>query len=370
MKTVAIVLNTSWNIFNFRLNLMRAFKEQGFQVIAIAPRDEYSERLLELGFDEYHEIKMSNAGMNPMEDLRTLWDFIRLYRKVKPDIICHYTIKPNIYGTLAASINNIPSINNVAGLGTLFLVDNMMTKLAKLLYKIALSRSHVVLFQNQDDCDLFIEGGLVKKEKVDLIPGSGVDLVRFSPRDKPYENDTLKFLLIGRMLWDKGVGEFVSAARLLKAKYPQVVFQLLGAVDADNRSAITKSEVQQWVEEGIVEYLGNTDNVGDYISMAGCVVLPSYREGVPRTLLESAAMAKPLVTTDTVGCKDVVDDGVNGFLCELKSSEDLALKIEKIILMSNQNRITMGENGRRKIETEFDENIVLSKYLEIVGSIQ
>jgi glycosyltransferase involved in cell wall biosynthesis len=371
LKSIAIVYNSSWYIFNFRMNLARAFKEEGYKVIAIAPRDDYSEKLIEIDFDEYHDLKMNNSGMNPIEDLRMLVDLIKIYKHLKPDVICHYTIKPNIYGTVAASICGIPAINNIAGLGTLFVKKSFMTTVVKMLYKFSQARAYKVLFQNQDDCDMFLSEGLVDKSKIDRLPGSGVDLKKFHPiKNIDKKNGKIHLLLIARMIWDKGVGEYVEAARIIKQKYDNVEFQLLGSLDADNRTAISKLQMEQWVDEGIVNYLGVTDTVTDYISKADCIVLPSfYREGVPRVLIEAAAMAKPIVTTNNVGCKDVVDDSVNGFLCEVRNSKELANCIEKIILMSSEERATMGAHGRAKAKRVFDEKIVINKYLEVTKGI-
>ncbi len=368
--TIAIVYNTSWYIYNFRINLMKRFKKEGYRVVAIAPKDDYSNKLLENGFDAYYEIKMNNKGMNPLEDLKTIYEMYKIYKAVKPDIICQYTIKPNIYGTIAASFLNIPTINNIAGLGTLFSVDNLMTKFAKQLYKFSQSKATKIFFQNKDDMGMFIEENIVEKSKCDLLPGSGVDLVRFKPVATQTNDEMMKFLLISRMIWEKGIGEYVDASRIIKTKYKNIEFQLLGGLGVDNRSAISKEQMQDWVEEGLVNYLGTTDNVVEYIEKADCIVLPSfYREGTPRTLLEAASMAKPIITTDNVGCRDVVDNGINGYCVQVKDADDLAEKIEMMIHLSEKDRIEMGKKGRDKMIAEYDENIVLTKYVNAVQEI-
>jgi len=368
MSKIVISLNTSWNIYNFRLNLARSLKDDGYEVILVAPYDEYT-HLLEKEFQCY-DIYMNNRGTNPKEDLKTLFDFYKLYKKIKPDIVLNYTIKPNIYGNIACGLLGIKTINNISGLGTVFIKETVVTKIVKFLYKYALSKSSKVFFQNNDDRLLFIENNLLDEKISDLVPGSGVDTQKFTPMKLDKEDKAgLKFLLIARMLWDKGVGEYIEAVKILKERHKNVEFQLLGAVDVANKTAISKEQVELWGEENLITYLGVTDNVQKYIHEADCIVLPSYREGTPRTLLESASMEKPIITTDVPGCREVVYDGVNGFLCEVKSSDDLASKMEKMITLKEHEREEMGRNGRKKMIKKFDEFIVIDKYLKTVQEL-
>ncbi len=364
---VAIISNTSWNIFNFRLNLARALRTYGYEVILIAPRDEYSERLSREF--EYHDIYMSNKGTNPIEDLKTTIGFYKLFNQLKPSVILSYTIKPNIYGNIAGKLSNVKSINNISGLGTAFIQESLITKVVKQLYKYSLSKSSRVFFQNGDDKELFIDKRLVKDDSCDLVPGSGVDSQKFQPSILEHSGNSIKFLLIARMLWDKGVGEFIESARIIKEKYPNASFYLLGAIGVENSTAIQREQIEAWEAEGIIKYLGISDNVKEVIDKADCIVLPSYREGVPRSLLEAASMAKPIITTNVVGCKEVVDDGINGFLCEAKNAKDLARQIEKMILLSSYEREEMGWAGRAKIINEFDEKIVIDKYITAIKEI-
>ncbi len=367
MKTIAVVINTSWNIYNFRLGLLKALQENGYKVVAIAPEDDYSPKLEREGI-KFFPITMS-MGTNPFEDFKLTTEFYRLYKQAEPDVILHYTIKPNIYGTIAAKMLNIPSINNIAGLGTLFVKQGLVTVLAKKLYKYSQLHAKQIFFQNNDDLKLFSHENLVKKDQCDVLPGSGVNVTEFKPVEKK-EDGVVRFLLIARMLWEKGIGDYVSAAQIIKEKYKNVEFQLLGFLDVDNPSAISKGQMQTWVDQGLVNYLGTTDNVKKYIGKADCIVLPSfYREGVPRTLLEAASMAKPIITTDSIGCKEVVDHGVNGFLCQPKNSESLAEQIQKIMALTPVERAEMGQKGREKIINEFDEKIVIGKYLDAIELI-
>jgi len=217
---------------------------------------------------------------------------------------------------------------------------------------------------------MFISEGLVAKVKCDILPGSGVDIDRFTPIENKNKNGFFKFLLVARMLWDKGVGEYVDAAKLIKEKNPDVEFQLLGFLDVENNTAISKEQMQKWIDAKYINYLGVSDDVKYEIAKADCIVLPSfYREGTPRILLESASMAKPIITTDNVGCRDVVDNGVNGFLCEVKNSKELAEKMEIMMNLTTEKRDAMGRSGRNKMIEEFDECIVIDKYVSSISEI-
>jgi len=240
------------------------------------------------------------------------------------------------------------------------------------LYRLALGRSAKVFFQNNDDCQMFITGGLVRAEVADLLPGSGVDLSRFSvvPLGTACGAErTFRFLLIARMLWDKGVGEFAEAAKLIRDRWPQAECCLLGFMDVKNPGAISRAQMDSLVATGVI-YLGVSDDVRLQLAAADCVVLPSYyREGTPRTLLEAAAMGRPIITTDAVGCREVVDDGVNGFLCKPRDAVDLAATMELMLSLTYSQRAEMGLRGRAKMEAEFDEQIVIDNYLAAIEKI-
>jgi len=361
---IAIVLNTSWNIYNFRLGLAKALLAEGHQVIAIAPEDKYSEYLTELGC-EFYPVKMQNKGSNPLKDLGYMWQLYRIYRKAKPDVVLQFTIKPNIYGTLAAFPLRKLIINNVCGLGTVFLHDNFTARIARSLYKLSFLLPNRVFFQNEDDLQLFVDKKLIKEKVTDLVPGSGVPLDKFMPT--PFVcHETFTFLMVARLLYDKGIREYIDAIRLLKQAGTQAVFQLLGAIETDQNLGVPKEQVEAWQAEGLITYLGTTDNVAQYITKADCVVLPSYREGTPRSLLEAASMAKPLVATNIAGCKQTVEEGVNGYLCEVKSAQSLAEAMRKMLQLPSEALQAMGIASRKKMETEFDEQIVINKYLSII----
>ncbi|MCB2016003.1 MAG: glycosyltransferase family 4 protein [Hydrogenophaga sp.] len=366
---VLIALNTAWNLVNFRAGLIRSLVAQGYEVIAVAPRDGHADRLAALGA-RYVELPMDNGGTNPVQDLRLWWRFRRVFKAERPDVYLGYTVKPNVYGSLAAHSLGIPVVNNIAGLGAVFIRQSVVTRIVRWLYRTALRRSAHVFFQNDDDRQLFVQGGLVREEITSLIPGSGIDLSRFAPvPDRGTPGEAMCFLLIARMLWDKGVQEYVDAARALRQRYPQMRFAMLGFLDVENPAAIPRDKVEAWVAEGVVEYWGTSDDVRQEVEQADCVVLPSYREGTPRTLLEAAAMGKPLVTTDAVGCREVVDDGVNGYLCEVRSATSLANAMERLAGLGVAERAAMGQAGRDKMTRQFDERIVVKAYLTVIDSL-
>ena len=368
---IIICLNTAWNLLNFRSGLIRALVAAGYEVVAVAPNDKYSDGLKTLGC-RFVPLHMDNGGVNPVKDVLLLWRFLRFFAKERPDVFLGYTVKPNVYGSLAARWLRIPVINNIAGLGAAFIRGGMVMRIVQWLYRMALRRSAQIFFQNNDDRQLFVSGGLVPADKTALLPGSGIDLDRFASIPMPtIGNDCarFRFLLVARMLRDKGVGEYVEAAKLLRKRWPQVEFCLLGFLDVKNPAAIARAEMDAWVAEGVVNYLGESDDVRSQLALATCVVLPSYREGTPRSLLEAAAMARPIITTDAVGCREVVDDGVNGYLCKVRDAADLAEKMEQMLLLSPEARSEMGRRGREKVEREFDEQIVIGKYLEAIEGI-
>lgn len=366
---VVICLNTAWNLVNFRAGLIQAMVAAGHEVVAVAPEDKYAADLKALGC-RFVPLHMENGGTNPMLDSFLTWRFLRLLASERPDVFLGYTAKPNIYGSLAAHWLGIPVINNIAGLGAVFIKGGWLVRLVQMLYRMALKRSATVFFQNDDDRQLFIKNGLTRVEVALLLPGSGIDLNRFLPVALPSESNTPKFrfLLIARMLHDKGVLEYVQAAQLLRQHWPQVEFCLLGFLDVQNPAAITRLEMDDWVDKGVVKYLGTSDDVRKDIETANCVVLPSYREGTPRTLLEAAAMARPIITTDAVGCREVVDDGINGYLCNVRDADDLAKKMEQMLALSPEQRKAMGLRGRAKMEAEFDEQIVINRYLTAIAA--
>lgn len=349
------------------MGLLKAIQDAGHQVIAIAPKDDYSIQLEKAGF-VYFPISMENKGANPIKDFFLIQEFKRIYKEIQPDVILQYTIKPNIYGTLAAKSLRIPVINNVSGLGTVFIHNNLVSKIAKSLYKYAFRYPTKVFFQNNDDLSLFVENQLVKVEKTGLLAGSGINLNKFTQQPYPLKKE-FTFLLVARLLYDKGIREYIEAIRILRMKGNQSIFQLCGFFDLASNLGVTKKEVREWENEGIIEYIGKTDDIQETMKEIHCVVLPSYREGTPKTLIEAASLGKPIVTTNVPGCKEVVIDGQNGFLCEVKNGKDLAKKMDKISELSKEEWNKMANQSRKLAETKFDEKFVIKKYLEVINKI-
>ncbi|ACC71445.1 glycosyltransferase family 4 protein [Paraburkholderia phymatum] len=373
---IALVCNTSFAIYQYRQGLIRTLVARGVEVTVIAPRDRTTPLLEQMGC-RCIALHVASKGTNPRDDLRTLWSLYRLYRTLRPHVVFHYTIKPNIYGSLAAKLAGVDSVAVTTGLGYVFIQKSRAAQIAKLLYRFAFRFPREIWFLNQDDEAAFREQKLlVHPERARLLHGEGVDLEQFAFTPLPERRHAgeinqraFSFVLIGRLLWDKGVGEYVEAARRLRAKYPDARFQLLGPVGVDNPSAISQAEVDAWVREGVIDYLGEAHDVRPLIAVADCVVLPSYREGVPRTLMEASAMGRPIVATDVPGCREVVADGVNGLLCEARNVDSLATALARMLDMRDDERRAMAERGRAKVTREFDERGVVERYKSLIQQL-
>ena len=366
-RSIVLSANSDWNIANFRGGLIRGLREAGYEPVVIAPQDPAAEkRMRELDVERI-AVPMERSGLNPLADLALLARYRRLLKRLRPAAYLGYTIKPNIYGALAAASLGVPAIPNVSGLGTAFIRKGLLQRIVTTLYRFGFRRAPVVFFQNDEDRRLFIDRRIVRPNQTRLLQGSGVDLERFAPTP-PAEGPPI-FLLVGRLLRDKGVVEFMDAARMLREELPNARFQLLGPIDEGNRTAINWRELDSWVAEGVVEYLGTTDDVRPFVAAASAVVLPSYREGMPRSLLEAAAMARPLIAADVPGCRDVVDDGVNGYLCTVRDPASLASAMQRLAELSLAERRAMGEAARRKVQEKFNEEFVVQAYLDVLAGL-
>ncbi|WP_192459539.1 glycosyltransferase family 4 protein [Musicola keenii] len=367
--SVIITANTSWYVYNFRKNTILHFLELGCKVLVVSPYDPYADKLIAIGCEFIH-IKIDSKGINPINDVILFFRFYSIFLKKKPNVVLNFTPKNNIYSTLAASLLNIKVVNNIAGLGSVFIKNGMVSQIVKVLYKISQPKAGMIFFQNEEDRHLFLRHNLVDRAKTERIPGSGVDISRFTVRLAP-DDGIVRFLLVARMLYEKGILHYVEAARYFRNKYgDKVEFRLLGFLDVDNPSAISCEQMNNWEDEGCIQYLGVSDKVEDEIGFVDCVVLPSYyREGVPKSLLEAAAMGKPIVTTNNVGCRETVSHGVNGYLCQPRSTESLIESLELIIGMSHQDRTDMGMKSRNKAESEFDEKIVIGQYVDTIKKL-
>ena len=362
---IMMTVNAAWNIWNFRRPLVEALSGDGHRITVLAPEDDTATELERLNC-RVRPLEMSVKGLNPLQDLKLQHRFKRIFREEQPDVVLSYTIKNNIFGAQAAQSVGVPFLPNVTGLGTAFLSGKLLQTVIEQLYRRSFRTLPTVFFQNEDDRDLFLNRSMVRADQARLLPGSGIDLVRFAPVAMPPVEGPTIFLMIARLLRDKGVFEFVEAARRIKARHPQARFQLLGAAASENRSAIDRTTLDSWIAEGVVEYLGTTGDVRPAIEAATCVVLPSYREGAPRTLIEAAAMARPVITTDVPGCRAVVDRDISGFLCEVRSAESLAAAIERFLALSPEAQQAMGHAGRAKMEREYNQSIVVDAYREAI----
>lgn len=365
-EKVLLTANTTFAVYNFRYGLMKALEKEGFEIVVVAPKDIHSQDIVNNGW-KYIELKMDRRGTNPLKDLKLLYDYYKIYKNENPSVSLQFTIKPNIYGNIVGKILKIPTINNVTGLGDTFDSEGIKNIMIQKLYKKTFNSPKKVFFQNDDDLNIFLKNNLIKKNKVGRLPGSGVNIDKFKPLQKNIDSEKFKFLFLGRISETKGVRLINETAKLLKNKYPNVEFQLLGKVYTEESSHIPKEELKEWEKHSNIKYLGTSKDVRNEIKECDCILFPSYyREGVPRSLIEAAAMAKPIITTNNVGCKDIVQDGYNGYLAEPKDLDSLIEKIEKVLSLGKEERENLGLNGRKKVEKEFDEKIVIQKYLEVI----
>jgi len=359
--------NTTWYVVNFRSRLIESLIDQGWRVVVLSPPDRHVERLAALGA-EHVPLTLDNAGTNPLHELGTLWRIRDAMARIRPAVVLTFTPKINIYLSLVARTLGVPVIANISGLGRAFVSGGWIEKVSRALYGVALRWPSTVFFQNEDDRATFIEAELVDAARTHRLPGSGVDVDRFSPRPKPHAGP-FQFLLVARLLWDKGVGEFVEAARIVKSKHPDVEFALAGFLDVDNPSAVPRSAVEQWEREGVIRFLGSFDDMVPVYAQADCVVLPSYyREGVPRSLLEAASMGKPVITTDSVGCRDTVEDGVTGLLVRPRDADHLAEMFGLMLARSDADAARMSLQARQRALRQFDEQFVLDAYADAIST--
>ncbi len=367
-KKIVFTCNTSWGIYKFRISLIRQLIRKGFTVYVMAPEDRYTEFLIDEQGLIFIPLKhMRATSFSLLHDWKLYRELQRHYRSIKPWLIFHYTIKANIYGTLAAAKINAPSIGVVTGLGYTFLNDARVRKLVTKMYRFALKKATEVWFLNTDDKDYFISNNIVEAGKTFLLPSEGVDTAWFHSDQPQPIRPTMVFLLIARIIMEKGIAEYVTAARILKQKGYHVECQLAGFYDYKNPSSIPHKKFFGWVSSGLITYLGSTDDVKPLIEKADCIVLPSYREGLPLSLLEGASMSKPLIAADTAGCRDVVRHGINGFLCPEKDGESLALAMEEFYHLSPAERLAMGAEARKLAVTRFSQEKIHAAYFEKIA---
>ncbi len=364
---IALVANTVWYLVNFRLSLMKLMIAAGHEVLAVAPDGDHAERLREIGV-KFAVWPLDGQSTNPLREAAAVAALHRLLKTHGTQLALSYTPKGNLYTALAVAARGVPWVANVSGLGRVFIQRSWLTPVVWALYWLTFRRAAHVFFQNADDMTLFVRAGLVPGKRAEQLPGSGVDLTHFVPVPLPHgRRQSTVFLLMGRLIWDKGVGEYVNAARIVKSFNQNVRFIILGYLSVSNPAAISPAQMQAWVNEGLVEYRPPAEDVRPHLADVDCVVLPSYREGVPRSLLEAAAMARPVITTDAPGCRDTVIHGLSGLMCRPRDAADLAQQMLQFIALPETQRRAMGQAGRTFMEERFDEKLVLQRYMFVVN---
>lgn len=366
-QTILLCCNSVFGMVNFRGGVIRSLVSNGFRVIVVAPADAYVDELKAIGA-VYIEWRLNGRGTSVKFEMSALLQLSAIYRSIRPDVAFHFTIKPVIYGAFVSRILSIPFISVVTGLGYTFINDNFVSRVARLMYRMTLRWSTEVWLLNEDDHQTLVAEGLLTCATVRMLPGEGIDISKFVPTD-PVSTTLPKFLFVSRLIRDKGVFEYIEAARNLLNDGVKADFALLGTVDADKHAEITPEMVRAWEAEGIIKYLGTSKDVRPYISRSHCIVLPSYREGIPRCLLEASAMARPVIATNVPGCRDVVLDGKTGFLCDPQSAKSLAVTIKRFLVLTDAGRKKMGDQGRQFVCSHFDEKLILTQYVETLRKV-
>lgn len=364
-KKVLFVDNSTWNIYNFRLNLIKRLKSEGYEVIVVAPVDEYIHYLNESYFTKHIPLKfLAPQSKNIFRDLLLIIELFRIFRQEKPDLVLNYTIKPNIFGNFAARLAGVASFSTITGLGYTFLNNSLINRQVLHLYRLAFKKVKKVVFYNQDDRSLMIKKKLLNPDKGVVITGSGVNTNHFRPLPMP-ASDKFIFLFIGRLLYDKGLREYVEAAKYLRQISPNMECWIIGELN-HNPAAVPKATLLKWIEDKHIKYFGTAKDVRKYIKQAHAVVLPSYREGIPRSVLEAMAMAKPIVTTEVAGCRETVEDQGNGYLVPVKNPQALAEAMLQLYYKSEEELMVMGAHSRQRALDLFDDKIITTNYLNLI----
>jgi len=369
LKKIAVIENGLFSTYTMRDGLMQFLLKEGFEVTVLTHTNSFVSQVEKTGIKV---INIGSGNLNPVKVTKYIFNLYKALKRIQPDVCLTFSIRPAIWGNFITRVLKIPTITNITGVGPLFTSKNFAYLIARYIYRFALQRTKKVFFQNFDDMNLFLEKRFVTKDIAKRIPGSGVDYQKFAPMNfEGKTNDSFIFLFIGRLIKDKGIFEFVDAARIIRKKYPNVIFNVIGPFWHQNlkSNTITKTDLQNWITERIIDYQGEKKDVRKFIAESDSIVLPSYREGASNILLEAASMEKPIITTNTTGCKEIVDDGVTGFLCNVRDSIDLAKKMEKMLLLPSEQRNSMGKKARQKVINEFDKQIVIKAYLDAINEV-
>lgn len=358
---ILIIANSDKGLYNFRNELLQELAQE-HEIHFSLPYGDCVDKIKSLGCI-YHNVEFDRHGTNPIKDLKQISYYKKLLKHIKPDLVLTYTIKPNIYGGMACAALKTPCFCNITGLGTAIENPGIMQKITVFLYRYGLKKAKHVFFQNQQNLDFMLKHNIVKCPYT-LLPGSGVNLKKFTPMDYPTEQSNINFLFIGRVMKDKGIDEFLSAVKQIKFKYPDTRFDIIGAFDGDYEHVINAA-----ANDGYINYHGQQSDIKPFIQKSHCVVLPSYHEGMANVLLEAAASGRPVIATDIAGCRETFDDGVSGFACEPKSAESLIGAVEKFIALPYDKKAQMGIAGRKKVEQQFDRQIVINAYLKEINNL-
>ena len=359
--------NTDWYLYNFRLPLAKALRAEGHDVVLLSPPGDYASLLTREGF-RWIGFPFSRKGANPLAELATLWRLIWLYRTERPDLAHHFTIKCVLYGGIAARLSRVrATVSAVTGLGHVFMTESwrnrLLRPLVSLIYRLVLGRSQII-FQNPDDRDEFCRLGLVEEARSNVIRGSGVDTDYYRPPGRPRGEGPVTVLMVGRLLREKGVREFVEAAAIARKRLPEIRFLLAGDSDPGNPSSIDPNVIAEWQRQGDVAFLGHRSDVRDLLQAADLAVLPSYREGAPRSLLEAAACGLPIVATDVPGCREIVSNGINGLLVPALDSKLLADSILDLLADAGL-RADMGKRSRALACEFFSQDRVIRETMDV-----
>lgn len=364
MKRIFIITNSSGGLYNFRFELIQRLQQLDYEIYFSAPQDKEDQKvqLLVKRGAKYIHTPMERRGMNPIEDIKLINLYKKIIKDVNPDIILTYTIKPNIYGSHVADKFGIPVIMNITGLGT-SLSTGKLKVVIKRMYKYACSKANIVFFQNKGNHNFFISNKIIVERKAKIIPGSGVNIGKFMPIEKA-NNNIIRFLFIGRLMKDKGIEEYLEVADNLTKQYSNLEFQVLGSFEEEKYRSIMEAN-----KNNRIRYLGSSIDVRNEISEVDCIVNPSYHEGMSNVLLEGAAMGRPLLASNIPGCEEIIEEGENGYLFDPRSVESLSEAIIRFINITSEERKEMGVKSRRKVELEFDRNIVVNEYIKVINSI-
>lgn len=357
MKKVLMLGNHEIVIYNFRKELIERMIEEGYEVYVALPYGPKVELLKEMGC-KFVDTPINRRNTNPLEDIKVFFKYMKILREIKPNVVLTYTVKPNVYGGIACKLKKIPYICNVTGLGSGYLNGGIVQKIVQTLSKLAFRKANKVFFQNTADRNLLVQQGVVK-DNYDLLPGSGVNLETYKVLPYPSENEPINFNFVARVMKDKGIDEYLEAAKIIKKKYPDVIFNVIGMIDQPHYEDILK----KYEEDGIIKYHGFQTDMMPFIEKCNCMINPSYTEGMSNVLLENAACGRPLIASDIPGCREIIESGINGYSFEVKNTNQLLEKINQFLELSYKDKIKMGMQGREKIEKNFDRRIVVEKYM-------